>query len=113
MAELFSGEMEIILAEYKNTFIGALLILNHQGESVLHAAVTDPQYKKLPITDKLVWSTFERLMARGNFRSFDFGRTRPVKEKLFFKRKWGGEEKTIFYSYLLKPGDRNTMAPAG
>jgi Acetyltransferase (GNAT) domain len=103
---LFESETEVVLARCKGSFIGALLILHYQGKSILHAAVTDPGYRKIPITDKLIWSTFEGIILKKRTKSFDFGRTRPDPGKLFFKRKWGGLELPIYYSYLVKPGQK-------
>jgi len=103
---LFDGETEIVLARRKGSFIGALLILHYQEKSILHAAVTDPEFRKIPITDKLIWSSFERIFREKRTNSFDFGRTRPDPGKLFFKRKWGGLELPIYYSYLVKPGQK-------
>ena len=105
MAAIFPQESEIVLGTYEGKFIGALLILHYQGTSVLHAAVSDPECKKVPATDKLLWSSFERIMEHGMSKRFDFGRTRPVPGKLFFKRKWGSAEHTLYYSYLVKQGE--------
>jgi len=105
LTSLFSQESEIVFARYEGTFIGALLILHYQGKSILHAAVVDPEYRRIPITDKLIWSAFERIVQRRLTKSFDFGRTRPDPGKLFFKRKWGGVEHAIYYSYVMKPGE--------
>ena len=104
LTTLFHQESLIVLAEYEDRFIGASLILLYQGKSMLHASVTDPEYRKIPISDKLIWSAFEHLVQKRLASSFDFGRTRPVPGKLFFKRKWGGIERPIYYSYLIKPG---------
>jgi hypothetical protein len=106
LMSLFHQEAEIVLAGYGQRFIGALLILHYHGRSILHAAVTDPQYRKIPITDKLVWSAFERIVQRKITKSFDFGRTRPDPGKIFFKKKWGGAEKPLYYSYFVKPGHK-------
>jgi len=103
---LFHQEGEIVLARYKQEFIGALLILHYHGRAILHAAVTDPQYRKIPITDKLVWSAFERIIEKKKAKSFDFGRTRSDPGKIFFKRKWGGVERPLYYAYLVKPGHK-------
>ncbi|MBN2283472.1 MAG: GNAT family N-acetyltransferase [Deltaproteobacteria bacterium] len=106
MKELFPEELEIALARYRNDYVGALLMLHFGGSTMLHAAVTDPLYRHIPVTDRLIWAAFERLYETGRSKSFDFGRTRPVPGKLFFKRKWGGRELPIVYSYLIKPGYR-------
>ena len=102
--ELFSPESEIILGKIGDHFVGALLILHYRGRAILHAAVSDPDFRTIPITDRLLWGAFDRIMAAGVSKSFDFGRTRPDPGKLFYKRKWGGKEKTLYYSYLTKPG---------
>ena len=106
LMSLFNQEAEIILARYKQRFVGGLLLLHYRGRSILHAAVTDPHYRKIPITDKLVWSAFERIVQNKMTQSFDFGRTRPEPGKIFFKKKWGGTEKPLYYSYLVKPGHK-------
>lgn len=105
LRELFDRESEIVLGRIGDRFVGALWILHYQGKSVLHAAVTDPAFRQVPVTDKLLWSTLQRLATTGESMSFDFGRTRPVPGKLFFKRKWGGTEHPIYYSSLLAPGE--------
>ena len=104
LTSLFSQESEVVFARYAGKFIGALLILHYQGKSVLHAAVIDPEYRKIPITDRLIWSAFEHIVQKKLTKSFDFGRTRPDPGKLFFKRKWGGVERPIYYSYVIEPG---------
>ena len=106
LALIFGRETEIVLGQYKGTFIGALLLLHYQGKSFLHLAVTDPKHKMIPVTDKLIWSSFERIIQNGISMNFDFGRTRPEAGKLVFKRKWGGLEHPIYYSYLIKQGQR-------
>jgi len=106
LADLFRYEIDIILAEYRGRFIGGIFLLHHQGKSILHAAVSNPQYRKMPVTDKLIWASYERIMKTGKSNSYDFGRTRSEPGKIFFKRKWGGVEQPIYYSYLIKPGKK-------
>lgn len=105
MTRLFASETEVILAKLGEKFIGALLILYHKDQAILHTAVTDPQYYRIPATDRMLWGCFEHIKKNTNIQSFDFGRTRPVASKIFFKRKWGGKESTIFYAYLVKRGE--------
>lgn len=104
LAEFFQDETEIILAEYEDKIIAAVLILHYQGKSILHTAVSNPVFRKIPATDRLLWSAFERIMERKKSVCFDFGRTRQDKGKQFFKKKWGGVSYTIYYSYFIKPG---------
>ena len=68
--------------------------------------MTDPRCRNLPATDKLLWAVLERMIEDRRTRLLDFGRTRPVASKLFFKRKWGAQENGLFYTYLLQPGTR-------
>ena len=104
LANIFRQETQIVLAEYEGKYIGALFILHYQGKSILHAAVTDPQYRKVPATDKLLWASFEMIVENKISKSFDFGRTRADSGKHFFKKKWGAANYPVYYSYLVKPG---------
>ncbi len=106
LMKLFHDEAEIVLARYEGRYIGALLIMYYQEKAILHAAVTDPHYYKIPATEKLLWAAFEKLMKEGKIHFFDFGRTRPVSGKMFFKKKWGGKELPIYYCYFVKDGYR-------
>lgn len=106
LAAMFPQETEIVLGAYEGKFIGALLLLHYQDTSVLHLSVSDPAYRTIPVTDKLIWSSFVRIMENRTSKRFDFGRTRPVPGKLFFKRKWGSAEHRLYYSYLVKTGER-------
>lgn len=100
----FRAESDVVLAEQGGQYIGALWILHYQGISILHSAYSDPRYRKVPATDKLLWESFGRIMERKISKKFDFGRTRQDAGKRFFKRKWGGEESSIYYCYLVKQG---------
>lgn len=101
---MFRLETEIVLAEHDGKFIAALFMLHHGDTTILHAAVSDSDFRKASATDKLLWASYERLQAGGKIRKFDFGRTRAVGEKHFFKKKWGGVEQPLYYAYMLKPG---------
>ena len=104
MATHFQKDFEIVLAQYNGRFVGAQLYLYHQSKVILHSSVSDPAFNTIPVTDKMLWSSFERILGKRCVQSFDFGRTRPESGKLFFKRKWGGKERPIYYSYLIKKG---------
>lgn len=104
LVERFGRESQIILALHEDLIIGGLILLYDRGACILHAAVTDPAYRKIPVTDALVWACLEHLVQTRQCHAFDFGRTRPEAGKHFFKRKWGGQEAPLYYSYLLKPG---------
>ncbi len=104
LVEFFKDETEIILAKYEGNIIAAILILHYQGKSILHTAVSNPVFKKIPATDRLLWAAFERIMDKKTSVCFDFGRTRQDKGKQFFKRKWGAIAYPIYYSYFIKPG---------
>jgi len=104
LAGIFRHETQIVLARYEGHYIGALFILHYQGKSILHAAVTNPLYSKVPATDKLLWASFERIVENKISQCFDFGRTRADSGKHFFKKKWGGTDHPVYYSYLVKPG---------
>ncbi len=106
LVELFPEETEIVLGSYEGKFIGALLLLHYGKQCILHLSVRDTSYWKIPVTDSLIWASCERIIEEGRIRSFDFGRTRPVPGKLSFKKKWGGREYPIFYSYMIKPGHK-------
>jgi hypothetical protein len=100
----FREESDVVLAEQDGEYIGALWILNYQGTSILHSAYSDPRYRQVPATDKLLWEAYRRIMENKISNKFDFGRTRQDAGKQFFKKKWGGEEKPIYYCYLVKQG---------
>ncbi|MCX5852511.1 MAG: GNAT family N-acetyltransferase [Deltaproteobacteria bacterium] len=104
MAALFRDEALIILARCRGRYAGALLILNYGRKYILHTSVADPAFRDIPVSDILIWKSLEYLMKVKLTDSFDFGRTRPVAGQLFFKRKWGGIEEPVYYSYSLKPG---------
>ncbi len=104
LAELFQPETEIVLGQIGSRFVGALLVMHGRDRSILHAAVSDPDFRAAPVTDMLLWSFLERAVQNKSCRVFDFGRTRPDPGKLFFKKKWGARQLPVFYSYLLKPG---------
>jgi hypothetical protein len=105
LARLFAAESEIVLGRYQGKTVGALYVLREGRTAMLHAALTDPAYRHLPVQDQLLWRYIERSMRDGREPPvIDFGRTRPDSAKRFFKRRWGTVERTIHYSYLLKPG---------
>lgn len=104
MASRFCDDMEIVLAQFNGRFVGAQLYLYHQDTAILQSSVTDPAFNNIPVTDKMLWGSFEKIMGKGHITRFDFGRTRPDPGKLFFKRKWGGKERPIYYSYFIKEG---------
>jgi lipid II:glycine glycyltransferase (peptidoglycan interpeptide bridge formation enzyme) len=104
LAGKFGRQAEIIIGRVGKTPVGALLVLYHGEKAILHAAVSDANYRHIPVMDKLLWAFFEKAINSGGVASFDFGRTRADSGKRFFKRKWGAVEKPLNYSYLLKPG---------
>lgn len=105
LMRLFGRDAEVVLASHKGRYIAAVMLLYGPDTAVLHAAVADPDHQKIPATEKLIWAVFEKLVGEKKLTSFDFGRTRPDKGKLFFKRKWGGRETPIYYAYWMKPGE--------
>ena len=106
MARLFASELCIIAAKHKNQYVGAAFMLNDGTRAILHALVPDPRFRHLYVSDKLVWECLKYLVENKSAQLFDFGRTRPDPGQIFFKRKWGGQAKPIYYAYLLKPGAR-------
>ena len=104
LVEKFGHQAEIITGSVEGTPIGALLVLYHEEQAILHAAISDVNYRHIPVMDKLLWAFFEKAIESGKVKSFDFGRTRADSGKRFFKRKWGAVEKPLNYSYLLTPG---------
>ena len=105
LVELFDRETQIVLGKLGDQFVGALLILHYQGRAILHAAVSDPDVRTVPVTDKMLWSFLKQVVENKTCQVFDFGRTRPEPGKLFFKKKWGGKEQALYYAYLTKPGE--------
>jgi hypothetical protein len=93
-----------MIGSVRGTPIGALMVLYHQEKAILHAAISDTNYRHIPVMDKLLWVFFEKTIASGRAKNFDFGRTRADSGKRFFKRKWGAVEKPLNYYYLVKPG---------
>ena len=100
----FARQAEIIIGRVRDTPIGALMVLYHEGKAMLHAAISDVNYRHIPVTDKLLWAYFEKAIESGKVTSFDFGRTRADSGKRFFKRKWGAIEKPLNFYYLMKSG---------
>jgi len=101
IVESFGQQCEIVVALIDEKPVGALFLLYHGSMTILHAAVTDNAYRKIPITDKMLWESFVQLLNQKQMKLFDFGRTRPVNGKLFFKRKWGGVEQPLYYTYVM------------
>ncbi len=101
---LFHEETHILLAEHENQFVGAALIFLYRGNAILNSLATDPKSRNIPVSDKLVWESIRLMKEKYSAEAYDFGRTRPDPGQLFFKRKWGGVESPIYYSYLLKTG---------
>lgn len=106
MKNILGRDAEVWVARYRGRPIASLLILFGHQSAVLHGAASEPEYYKIPAMEKLIWAGFEKMIREKKVRSFDFGRTRPDKGKLFFKRKWGGEEFPIYYAYWVKPGKK-------
>ena len=104
LVDTFGKQAEIIIGSVDKTPIGALLVLYHEEKAILHAAISDANYRHIPVMDKLLWVFFEKTIKSGKVTSFDFGRTRADSGKRFFKRKWGAVEKPLNYYYLMKPG---------
>ena len=104
LVEKFGQQAEIIIGRVRETPIGALMVLYHEGKAILHAAISDTNYRHIPAMDKLLWAFFEKAIESGKVTNFDFGRTRADSGKRFFKRKWGAIEKPLNYYYLMKPG---------
>jgi hypothetical protein len=104
LVEKFGRQAEIMIGSVRGNPIGALMVLYHEGKAVLHAAISDANYRNIPVMDKLLWAYFEKTIESGKVTSFDFGRTRADSGKRFFKRKWGAVEKPLNYYYLMRPG---------
>ena len=104
MARLFSNEAFIFTATFINKDVGAALVLNDGKRAILHTLSADPAYRDLYASDLLVWESIKHAATRTHAVLYDFGRTRPDPGQLFFKRKWGGVAKHIYYTYFTKPG---------
>ena len=102
LMDLFGGEARIAVAQYRDRNVGAALILIQGKRAILHSLTPDPDFRHLCVSDKLVWECMKFVTLQNAGAVFDFGRTRPDNGQLFFKRKWGGVEKPIYYTYLLK-----------
>ena len=106
LREMFPGETRILLGRLEGRFVAGLFVLEDGDRILVHAALTDPTHRRIPVQDLLYWSLMRRVIEERGHATLDFGRTRRDEAKRFFKRRWGGVEKPIFYSYLLKPGRR-------
>jgi hypothetical protein len=94
-----------VVASIEGRPVGASLLLDGMRTSYLHAVAWSRDHRQIPIADLLYWSSIRETIARGK-DELDFGRTRPVNGQLFFKRKWGGQESELPYSYLVRPGGK-------
>jgi len=101
----FLGDKLLIdLALVDDKLIGAIIVLLGDKWANFWQNIALRKYRKFNASYLLLWNIIEEL-SDGNFKIFDFGRTRENTGIYFFKKKWGGDERKI-YHMVYSPSKR-------
>jgi len=91
---------EVFLAYYNNQIIGAKTFLIFEKQVYGELSVSDQRFTHMTPKTHLYYETLQWASDQ-NYNFYDFGRTRRQCGSYEHKRKWGGEEKNIDYSFLI------------
>lgn len=97
--KMYPGFMNLLLAEYNNEIIAAILLFTFKDTLLYAYGASDDKFLYLRPNNLLLWSAIES-GCNSNLHFFDFGRTsRDEKGLLSFKERWNTENHEITYYY--------------
>ena len=101
-----SGKICLMLAKLGKKSIAGILLLIHKNSVIDGYAASLQEFRPYRANDLLVWKAIEWACRKG-YTVFDFGAdSRLQKNLLAFKKKWGGEQKTVYHYYYTDNTDR-------
>ena len=99
MKQNLEDRFRLYLAEFQGRAIAGSIAVIFNGLSNYAYAASDSRYLKHFPNDAVVWRAMEDASDQGA-RFFDFGKTPMDNTGLAaFKRKWGSEQKALYYHY--------------
>ncbi len=103
LVRMLSDNITIYLAKFKNENIGGIITLSSGKGKILYGyGASDPQYPNHYPLYACLWKSIEDACLN-KYKSYDFGRVSYDNTGLInFKKKWGGIEKRLYYSYYPK-----------
>lgn len=84
--------------------VGAAFIIDYKGMMEIPWAATLRSYDRLSPNMLLYFEVLKKAIEKG-CHVFDFGRCTKGKGTYRFKKQWGGDEKNLYWYYLLKTGE--------
>ncbi|MCC6170069.1 MAG: GNAT family N-acetyltransferase [Caldilineaceae bacterium] len=91
------GHGTLMTIHHQGQMISGAIFLRRQGKSVYKFGASKPEFLSLRPNDLLLWTAIQDAQQSGD-RYFDFGLSDWDQQGLIaFKRKFGGEEKTISF----------------
>jgi hypothetical protein len=97
---IFKKDVQLYLAKSGGSVIGGGVFLYHNDTVLYGYGAADPKRLREYPYNAFIWESIKDACAKG-YSSFDFGRTSYTDTGLLkFKRRWGGSEKKLFYSYF-------------
>lgn len=92
----------LYLAEVDGTPIAGIVTCSLKDTVCYAYGASDSRYLRYRPNDLLIWQAIEESCKHG-YRYFDFGRTSPKEKGLAnFKKKWGTEQRKLYYYYYPK-----------
>jgi len=113
MWEIFhpSGKISLLLAEYENAAIAAILMFQYKNRVSVEFAGSDDNYKQLSPNHFLFWNAINISKEEG-YSLFDFGRTSPKNQPLMdFKMHWGTLITDIPHYYYFRNSSKYMKFP--
>jgi FemAB-related protein (PEP-CTERM system-associated) len=102
MSKHMNGYFSLYLAEVQGKVISGGIIISFNGVASASYKASDDNYLQFNPNDAVTWQQMEDACKKG-YRCFDFGKTGPDNIGLArFKRKYGAEEKNLYYYYYPK-----------
>jgi FemAB-related protein (PEP-CTERM system-associated) len=105
MRQHLKGHFRLYLAEVEGKVVAGAVEINFNGVTDYGHAASNTSYRQHYPNDAITWRAIEDGCNEG-CRCFDFGKTDSDNVSLAqFKKKWGAQERTLYYHYYPKrPG---------
>ncbi len=103
LQELPDNARIVIVFSKDNEPVGAAFIIHYKGMMEIPWAATLRKYDRLSPNMLLYFEVLKYAMSQ-QCTVFDFGRCTKDSGTYRFKKQWGGQEKTLYWYYLLNKG---------
>ncbi len=103
--ETFPEQVDLVVVyTSENVPVAASLLIGYRDTMEIPWASSLHEYNRFSPNMLLYWHSIKIAISKG-YKTFDFGRSAPDAGTYRFKQQWGGEEKNLYWYYILPNGN--------